>query len=129
MLSGRRLVIAALSPGKWQLGGRRIVLIDGLLSFDVRGSRFTGRTLDGRSEGRNFLDRLFLIAIGAFRLGRVETQSLLLLEVLPATFTMVFIERHPVLPAALLTVPHIIARYCAQNLPATGTCCLLAACS
>src|SRR5437870_1483863 len=89
-----RCGVAPFAPARRQLVQDVMGLLHPLLGLDVRGSGLPGRAFDGSGHRRDLPDRLLLVAIGALRLGWIEIQRLLLLEIPPASFAVVLVQRH-----------------------------------
>src|SRR5881409_162577 len=86
-----RCGVAPFAPARRQLTQDFLGLLHPLLGLDVRSSGLPGRAFDGSGYRRDLPDRLLLVAIEAFRIGRVEIQRLLLFEIPPASFAMVLV--------------------------------------
>src|SRR5213594_2282423 len=80
-----RCGVAPFAPARWQLTQDFLSLLHPLLGLDVRSPGLPGRTFDGGGHCRDLPDSLLLVAIEAFRIGRIEIQRLLLLEIPPAS--------------------------------------------
>src|SRR3989442_13323216 len=89
-----RCGVAPFAPAWRQLTQDFLGLLHSLLGLDVRSSGLPGRAFDGHGYRRDLPDRLLLVAIEAFRIGRIEIQRLLLLEIPPASFAVVLVQRH-----------------------------------
>src|SRR5437870_8421307 len=83
--------VAPFAPARRQLTQDFIGLLHPLLGLDVRSPWLPGRAFDRHGHRRDLPDRLLLVAIEAFRIGRIEIQRLLLLEIPPASFAVVLV--------------------------------------
>src|SRR5712691_1707599 len=83
--------VPPFAPARRQLAQDLLGLLHPLLGLDVRGPGLPGRAFDGHGHRRDLPDSLLLVAIEAFRLGRIEIQRLLLLEIPPASFAVVLV--------------------------------------
>src|SRR2546422_11542877 len=83
--------VAPFAPARRQLTQYFLGLLHSLLGLDVRSSGLPGRAFDGHGHRRALPDRLLLVAIEAFRFGRIENHRLLLLEIPPASFAVVLV--------------------------------------
>src|SRR5947208_17080221 len=83
--------VAPFAPARRQLTQDFIGLLHPLLGLDVRSPWLPGRAFDRHGHRRDLPDRLLLTTMRAFRLGRVESQRLLFLEIPPASFAVVLV--------------------------------------
>src|SRR5438093_9437523 len=86
--------VAPFAPARRQLTQDVFGLLHPLLGLDVRSPGLPGRAFDRHRHCRDLPDRLLLVAMGAIRLGRIEIQRLLFLEIPPASLTVVLVQRH-----------------------------------
>src|SRR5436853_6780041 len=93
-----RCGVAPFAPAWRQLVQDVMGLLHPLLGLDVRGSGLPGRAFDGHGHRRDLPDRLLLVAIEALRLGRIEIQRWLLIEIPPASIAVVLVQRHGAFP-------------------------------
>src|SRR5437870_13223895 len=93
-----RCGVAPFAPARRQLAQNFLGLLHSLLGLDVRRPGLPGRAFDGHGHRRDLPDSLLLVAVGAFRIGRIEIQRLLLLEIPPASFAVVLVQRHGASP-------------------------------